>query len=127
MDLQKEYRLTYLFISHDLSVVEHISDMVAVMYLGSIVEYGRTAHIFNNPRHPYTQALFSAIPVPDPDAKMNRVILSGSLPSPANPPSGCKFHTRCKNATSACAAQEPPKVFVPGEAEHYCTCHLYKK
>ncbi|GHV16852.1 peptide ABC transporter ATP-binding protein [Spirochaetia bacterium] len=123
-DLQEQYQLTYLFISHDLSVVEHISDTVAVMYLGNIVEYGSTADIFNNPRHPYTQALFSAIPVPDPEAKMNRVILSGSLPSPANPPAGCKFHTRCSKARPECASQKPPEVFIPGEAGHYCACHL---
>ena len=124
MDLQKEYHLTYLFISHDLSVVEHISDTVAVMYLGNIVEYGRKTDIFANPRHPYTKALFSAIPVPDPKAKMNRTILTGSLPSPANPPKGCKFHTRCPNAAAKCAESAPPEVRVDGENEHYYVCHF---
>ncbi len=94
-DLQKEFGLTYLFISHDLSVVEHISDTVGVMYLGNMVEYSDTEELFANHLHPYTKALFSAIPIPDPDAQMNRIILEGSIPSPANPPSGCKFHTRC--------------------------------
>ena len=96
-DLQEQYKLTYLFISHDLSVVEHISDTVGVMYLGNLVEYGATEDIFRHPLHPYTKALFSAIPVPDPDAKMDRIVLEGTIPSPANPPSGCKFHTRCAN------------------------------
>ena len=95
-DLQEKFKLTYLFISHDLSVVEHISDDVGVMYLGNLVEYGSKTAIFKNPLHPYTQALLSAAPVPDPAAKMNRIILEGSIPSPANPPSGCKFHTRCR-------------------------------
>ncbi|MDR1325354.1 MAG: ATP-binding cassette domain-containing protein [Treponema sp.] len=123
MDLQEQRKLTYLFISHDLSVVEHISDTVAVMYLGSIVEYGKTADIFSNPKHPYTQALFSAIPVPDPDAKMNRVILSGTLPSPANAPKGCKFHTRCPQAISVCSEQVPPELAIASEDSHYCACH----
>ena len=92
-ELQEKYNLTYLFISHDLSVVEYISDTVGVMYLGNLVEYGTTEDIFRNPLHPYTEALFSAIPIPDPEAKMNRIVLEGSIPSPANPPEGCKFHT----------------------------------
>ena len=96
-DLQKEFNLTYLFISHDLSVVQHISDTVGVMYLGNMVEFADKEEIFKNPLHPYTQALFSAIPVPDPTVKMNRIILEGNIPSPANPPSGCKFHTRCRS------------------------------
>ena len=95
MDLQKEYHLTYLFISHDLSVVEHISDTIGVMYLGDMVEFGKKDDIFARPLHPYTQALFSAIPIPDPTVRMNRIVLEGSIPSPANPPKGCKFHTRC--------------------------------
>ena len=94
-ELQKDFGLTYLFISHDLSVVEHISDTVGVMYLGTMVEFSDTDKIFAKPLHPYTQALFSAIPIPDPDVKINRIVLEGSIPSPANPPSGCKFHTRC--------------------------------
>ena len=95
-NLQKEFGLTYLFISHDLSVVEHISDTVGVMYLGNMVEFAETEALFKKPLHPYTEALFSAIPVPDPDFKMNRIILEGSIPSPANPPKGCKFHTMCR-------------------------------
>lgn len=122
-DLQEKYKFTYLFISHDLSVVEHISDTVGVMYLGSLVEYGTTEDIFSEPLHPYTKALFSAIPVPDPDAKMNRIVLEGSIPSPANPPSGCKFHTRCKNCMKICSESEPEwKELRPG---HFCACHLY--
>ena len=101
-DLQKERGLTYLFISHDLSVVEHISDTVGVMYLGGMVESGETADIFGNPLHPYTKALFSAIPMPDPDVRKERILLKGDIPSPANPPAGCKFHTRCPYATSRC-------------------------
>lgn len=127
MDLQDEYKLTYLFISHDLSVVEHISDTVAVMYLGNIVEFGDKEHVFSNPMHPYTKALFSAIPVPDPDAKMNRTILSGSLPSPANPPKGCKFHTRCPDAMPICSSEEPPCVHAKGQEGHYSMCHLNAK
>ena len=101
-DLLEKHNLTYLFISHDLSVVEHISDTVGVMYLGNLVEYGPTDSIFNNPLHPYTKALLSAVPVPDPDAKMNRIVLEGSIPSPANPPKGCKFHTRCSKCMEIC-------------------------
>jgi len=122
-DLQDKFNLTYLFISHDLSVVEHISDTVGVMYLGSLVEYGETADIFKNPLHPYTKALFSAIPVPDPTVKMNRIVLEGTIPSPANPPSGCKFHTRCPYATERCAQEAPcQKEIEPG---HFVVCHLF--
>ena len=122
-DLQEQYNLTYLFISHDLSVVEHISDTVGVMYLGSLVEYGEKEDIFKNPLHPYTKALFSAIPIPDPDAKMNRIVLEGSIPSPANPPSGCKFHTRCSQCMEICKHQVPvQKEIEPG---HYVVCHLF--
>ena len=122
-DLQEKRNLTYLFISHDLSVVEHISDTIGVMYLGSMVEYGSKESIFSNPRHPYTKALFSAIPMPDPDKKMNRVILEGSIPSPANPPQGCKFHTRCKECMGICRKEAPKAVEV--EDGHYVVCHLY--
>ena len=123
--LQRERKLSYMFISHDLSVVEHISDTVGVMYLGNLVEYGSTADIFRNPLHPYTEALFSAIPVPDPTAKMNRIVLEGSIPSPANPPSGCKFHTRCANCMERCKVEAPEqKEIEPG---HYVVCHLYDK
>ena len=121
--LQKEFNLTYLFISHDLSVVEHISDTVGVMYLGNLVEYANTEKIFANPLHPYTKALFSAIPVPDPDYKMERIVLEGSIPSPANPPAGCKFHTRCKECHMICKYAVPEyKEIEPG---HFCACHLY--
>lgn len=122
-DLQKEHKLTYLFISHDLSVVEHISDTIGVMYLGNLVEYGPKTDIFSNPLHPYTNALFSAIPMPDPDVKMNRVILQGSIPSPANPPKGCKFHTRCQKCMERCKVEEPVQREV--EPGHYVVCHLY--
>ena len=122
-DLQEQFKLTYLFISHDLSVVEHISDSVGVMYLGNLVEYGATKDIFSNPLHPYTEALFSAIPVPDPNAKMNRIVLEGSIPSPANPPAGCKFHTRCAHCTERCKVEAPKQVEV--EPGHYVVCHLY--
>ena len=124
-DLQDQYNLTYLFISHDLSVVEHISDSVGVMYLGNLVEYGDTEDIFRNPLHPYTKALFSAIPVPDPNAKMNRIVLEGSIPSPANPPSGCKFHTRCPYATERCKVEAPVQREV--EPGHYVVCHLFSE
>jgi len=122
-DLQEKFKLTYLFISHDLSVVEHISDDVGVMYLGDLVEYGSKNHIFKNPLHPYTQALLSAAPIPDPSAKMNRIILEGSIPSPANPPAGCKFHTRCRECMEICKTV-PPQVreVEPG---HRVVCHLY--
>lgn len=122
-DLQNKRGLTYLFISHDLSVVEHISDTVGVMYLGNLVEIGKTQDIFKNPLHPYTKALLSAVPIPDPNAKMNRVVLQGSLPSPANPPKGCKFHTRCPMCMECCKNVEPKeKDFGNG---HKVACHLY--
>ena len=121
--LQTDHNLTYLFISHDLSVVEHISDTIGVMYLGNLVETGSKEDIFRNPLHPYTKALFSAIPMPDPDVKMNRVILEGSIPSPANPPKGCKFHTRCRYCMKRCGEEEPATYEV--EPGHYVTCHLY--
>ncbi len=121
--LQEEFGLTFLFISHDLSVVEHISDTVGVMYLGSMVEYAETEKIFANPLNPYTKALFSAIPIPDPDVKINRIILKGSIPSPANPPRGCKFHTRCEQCMEICKYAVPEwKEVEPG---HFCACHLY--
>lgn len=122
-DLQEKYQLTFIFISHDLSVVEHISDDVGVMYLGSLVEYGSKKSIFQNPLHPYTQALLSAAPVPDPSVKMNRIILEGSIPSPANPPAGCKFHTRCWKCMEICTMVVPKsKEIEPG---HTVVCHLY--
>ena len=121
--LQRDFGLTYLFISHDLSVVEHISDTVGVMYLGTMVEYAPTDKIFDHPLHPYTEALFSAIPIPDPDVKMNRIVLQGSIPSPANPPRGCKFHTRCSRCMDVCRYAAP--AYAEIEPEHFCACHLY--
>lgn len=122
-DLQKERGLTYLFISHDLSVVEHISDTVGVMYLGGMVESGETADIFGNPLHPYTKALFSAIPMPDPDVRKERILLKGDIPSPANPPAGCKFPTRCSECMEICKHEEP-QVKDVGNG-HKVKCHLY--
>lgn len=122
-DLQKELGLTYVFISHDLSVVKHISDEVGVMYLGSMVEYGTKERIFANTLHPYTKALFSAVPVPNPHVKMNRVVLKGDIPSPVNPPKGCKFHTRCEQCMEICKSVAPQYREV--EEGHFCACHLY--
>lgn len=124
MDLQREFHLTYLFIAHDLSVVEYISDRVAVMYLGKIVEVAESDQIYRAPKHPYTEALLSAIPVPDPRAKKQRKVLQGSVPDPSNPPSGCNFHTRCPYAQEICRREEPPLVRVEGEAERYAACHF---
>ena len=120
-DLQEKNNFSYIFISHDLSVVEYISNRVAVMYLGNIVEMADKNEIFDNPLHPYTKALMSAIPVPDPTRKRDRIILSGDLPSPSNPPSGCKFRTRCPYATEKCA-QEAPEYRDVGD-EHFVACH----
>jgi peptide/nickel transport system ATP-binding protein len=125
MDLQNEFGYTYLFISHDLSVVEHISKTIGVMYLGSMVEMGGKDRIFDNPMHPYTKALLSAVPMPDPSYKMNRVILKGDIPSPANPPSGCKFRTRCQHCMDICAKKTP--VFKEYEPGHKVACHLYSQ
>ena len=125
VELQKERNFTYLFISHDLSVVEHISDRVAVMYLGDIVELAPRDGLYQNPLHPYTQALLSAAPVPDPDAHLNRIILKGDIPSPANPPSGCKFHTRCPVAMEICKTVKPE--FKDYGDEHFVSCHYVEK
>lgn len=121
--LQREEGMSYLFISHDLSVVKYISDSIAVMYLGNIVELGTTADICTNAQHPYTQALFSAVPIADPHHKSDPVALEGELPSPANPPKGCKFHTRCKHCTEKCR-EVPPPLTQTGDG-HYVACHLY--
>ena len=122
MDLQNEFGLSYLFVAHDLAVVEHISHRVAVMYLGWIVELADTASLFANPQHPYTVALLSAVPVPDPRSARRRIILSGDVPSPVNPPSGCRFHTRCPLAFDRCKVEVPLMREVgPG---HFAACHL---
>jgi peptide/nickel transport system ATP-binding protein/oligopeptide transport system ATP-binding protein len=121
-DLQRELQLTYLFIAHNLSVVEHISDRIGVMYLGKLVELTDRDELFRNPRHPYTQALFSAIPVPDPRLKRERIILKGDVPTPLNPPSGCRFHTRCPIAQAICSEQEPEFRDLGGE--HFVACHF---
>lgn len=122
-DLQESENLSYIFISHDLSVVEHISDEVGVMYLGNMVEYGSKREMFDKPLHPYTKALFSAIPIPDPDSKIKRIVLQGDIPSPANPPNGCKFHTRCVECMSACKFKEPE--FRDVGNGHFVACHKY--
>ena len=123
-DLQEQFNLTYIFISHDLSVVRHISDRVGVMYLGALVELTEKEELYNNPLHPYTQALLSAVPQPDPDIKKERIILTGDVPSPANPPSGCKFHTRCKYKMEVCEKEEPK--FVDAGNGHFIACHLHQ-
>lgn len=120
--LQREFGLTYLFIAHNLSVVEHISDRVGVMYLGKMVEVADRETLFRNPMHPYTQALMSAIPIPNPKAKRERIVLTGDVPSPLNPPKGCRFHPRCPLAVDICQQVEP--VFEQKAADHWVACHL---
>jgi oligopeptide/dipeptide ABC transporter ATP-binding protein len=124
-ELQKNYDLTYLFISHDLSVVNYISDTIAVMYLGSIIEKANTGDLFNHPAHPYTQALISAIPNPDPTLKKERIILKGEVQTPIDPPSGCKFHTRCWKARTVCSAETPKLTEI--NKNHFVACHFYDK
>ena len=121
-DLQEEFSLTYLFIAHDLSVIQHISDQVAVMYVGKIVEQAETEELFLHPKHPYTEALLSAIPSPDPDALLEEITLEGEVPSPANPPSGCYFHPRCQYAQQICQEEIPPLLEV--SPDHFAACHF---
>ncbi len=121
-DLQAEFSLTYLFIAHDLSVIQHISDQVAVMYVGKIVEQAETEELFLNPKHPYTEALLSAIPKPDPDALLDEITLEGEVPSPASPPPGCYFHPRCQYAQPICQEEIPPLLEVG--PDHYAACHF---
>jgi len=122
MDLQQSYGFTYLFISHDLSVVKHISHKVGVMYLGSLVEMADKKELYTCPLHPYTKALLSAVPIPDPTIKRDRILLEGDIPSPANPPPGCKFHTRCPYAMKKCSEEKPEYKDVGGG--HFVACHL---
>ncbi|GEN44776.1 ABC transporter ATP-binding protein [Alkalibacillus haloalkaliphilus] len=122
-DLRDEFNLTYIFIAHDLSVVKHISDRVGVMYLGKLVELADKDELYENPKHPYTQALLSAVPVADPDVIGDRVILEGDVPSPSNPPTGCPFHTRCPAAMDICSEVKPE--FKEDSDQHYVACHLY--
>ena len=124
-DLQKEFHLTYLFISHDLSVVEHISNKVGVMYLGRMVEYAATDALFSKPMHPYTEALLSAVPIPDPTVKTERIPLKGEIPNPANPPSGCYFHERCSYCCEKCCHEVPE--YVEAEPGHFVACHRAKE
>lgn len=124
-DLQKELGFTYLFIAHGLNVVKHISDRVGVMYLGKMVELAHVDDLYSSPLHPYTQALLSAIPIPNPDKKRNRIILEGEVPSPINPPKGCRFHTRCSKCMDICKEKEPDVVKL--ENGHSVACHLYAK
>jgi oligopeptide transport system ATP-binding protein len=122
-DLQKEFGLTYIFIAHDLGVVRHISDRIGVMYLGRLVELADSDTLYENPKHPYTKALLSAVPIPDPEYKQDKQLLSGDLPSPANPPKGCAFHTRCSACMEICKTTRPE--FKEIEQGHYVACHLY--
>ncbi len=122
-DLKKAFNLTYIFIAHDLSVVKHISDRVGVMYLGRLVELATKEELYSNPKHPYTKALLSAVPIVDPDIKKERIILTGDIPSPANPPAGCAFHTRCSACMELCKADRP--VLKELSKGHFVACHLY--
>jgi len=122
-ELQREFKLTYLFISHDLSVIRHISDRVLVMYLGKLVEVSEANELFSNPYHPYTEALISSVPIPDPTVDRKRIILPGSVPTPINPPPGCRFSPRCVHATEKCSKTEPS--LIEAKKEHFVACHHY--
>ena len=124
--LQKEYDLTYLFIAHDLSVVKYMSDRIAVMYLGKVVELADSEEITDSCEHPYTKALMSAVPIPKLGAKKEEILLTGDVPSPLNPPSGCRFHPRCSSCMEICRQKEPELREIPGKPGHYCACHLMK-
>ncbi len=123
LDLQREMGLSYLFIAHNLAVVKHVSDRIAIMYLGRIVEFAEADDIYRDARHPYTRALISAIPEPDPQRVRERIVLSGDVPSPINPPSGCPFHTRCPHATERCRSEAPTLREAPGSSGHQVACH----
>ncbi len=125
IELQKEFNLSYLFIAHDLAVVKHISDRIAIMYLGKVVESSDGESVYREAKHPYTQSLISAIPVPDPHHKADRQILVGDVPSPINPPDGCTFHTRCPKAMESCSGKEPHLQPLPEKTQHEVSCHLY--
>ena len=122
-DLQKEFGIAFLFIAHDLAVVQHVSDEVAVMYLGKIVEKASAEKLYASPKHPYTQALLSAIPHPEPGKQKERIKLQGEIPSPINPPKGCTFHTRCPMATDLCKTEKPVSKSI--DSDHLVSCHLY--
>ncbi len=122
-DIQNEFQLTYLFIAHDLGVVRHISDRVGVMYLGRLIELADSEELYSNPLHPYTKALLSAVPIADPDIRRERINISGEIPSPSNPPTGCAFHTRCPECMDMCKTTRPEYQSIDG---HYVACHLYK-
>ncbi|MEH7417794.1 dipeptide ABC transporter ATP-binding protein [Neobacillus drentensis] len=123
-EIQEEFKLTYIFIAHDLGVVRHISDRVGVMYLGRLIELADSEELYENSMHPYTKALLSAVPVPDPDFRKETILIEGELPSPANPPSGCAFHTRCKECMDICKTTRPLEIEING---HFVACHLYNK
>jgi oligopeptide/dipeptide ABC transporter ATP-binding protein len=123
LDLVQKTSASILFITHDLALTKHIADRVAVMYLGKVMELAGSLELIDNSLHPYTQALISAVPVPDPESKRSKEVISGEIPSPVNPPSGCRFHTRCPYAHERCVSEEPPLVEV--EKNHYVACHLY--
>lgn len=126
-DLQEDYHLAYLFITHDLNVVRYIADRVAVMYLGKLAEVAPSETLFSNPKHPYTQALLSANPLPDPTVQRERILLPGDVPTPLNPPSGCRFHTRCPQAVDHCKTTAPPLIQIGKPEDHHTVwCHLYE-